>query len=191
MLYIESPGSVGFSKGPVQADDDQTSTDNFQALQSFYKKFPNLTKNDLYISGESYAGIYVPFLAIRIDQFNAKATEKINLKGWLAGNACTHPTECYHPKSDDGFSSYTYEFFFKHAFFSQPQFKTYTEACSKDFESTICNEVKATMDDKFEATNTSIYNLYNPCYVDDRFKARLAGIGRRQRMLFKSLKCES
>lgn len=74
VLYIESPGSVGFSKGPVQADDDQTSTDNFAALQSFYKKFPDMTKNELYISGESYGGIYVPYFAIRIDQYNSKAS---------------------------------------------------------------------------------------------------------------------
>ena len=34
-----------------------------KALLDFYEKFPTLKQNDLYISGESYAGIYVPYLS--------------------------------------------------------------------------------------------------------------------------------
>lgn len=64
LLYIESPGGVGFSKGERSFYNDQsTAEDNLQALLAFFKKFPNLKKNDFYISGESYAGIYVPYLA--------------------------------------------------------------------------------------------------------------------------------
>jgi serine carboxypeptidase-like clade 2 len=165
VLYIESPGSVGFSKGPVLSDDDQSSLDNLAALLSFFKKFPDFASHELYLSGESYGGIYVPYLAMRIDQHNAKATDKVNLKGWMVGNACTHPTECY--DMGEGFSRYTTEFFFNHAFYSEQEYKTFQNACGKDFTSTLCNEVKAKLADKFEATNTSVYNLYNPCYVDD------------------------
>jgi serine carboxypeptidase-like clade 1 len=61
---------------------------------SFYKKFPNFLAHDLYISGESYAGIYVPYLAWQIDTHNAmypadQTITYINLKGFLVGNGCT------------------------------------------------------------------------------------------------------
>lgn len=44
---------------------------------------------------------------------------------------------------------------------------------------------------KYESTNTSIYNLYNPCYVDDSFSRKVNKAGVRDSVLFKSLKCES
>ena len=57
-------------------------------------KYPEYKGNELYISGESYAGVYVPYLAYQIDLNNRKAEyapsfESINLKGYLVGNGCT------------------------------------------------------------------------------------------------------
>jgi serine carboxypeptidase-like clade 2 len=71
MLYIESPAGVGFSycdsQRYCQFNDETSAQDNLDTLLLFYQKFPELRKNDLYISGESYAGIYVPYLAYQID----------------------------------------------------------------------------------------------------------------------------
>ena len=47
----------------MSANDMTSSEDAFVALQAWYTKFPEFKVNDLYISGESYAGIYVPYLA--------------------------------------------------------------------------------------------------------------------------------
>ena len=47
----------------------------------------------MYISGESYAGIYVPQLALRIDKYitNAKPTDwKPNFRGFMVGNGVTN-----------------------------------------------------------------------------------------------------
>ena len=54
-------------------------------------KFPELQGKDLYIAGESYAGIYVPKLAKKIDDYiNSKPAGYVpNLKGFLVGNPVT------------------------------------------------------------------------------------------------------
>jgi len=39
------------------------STDAFAALEKFYGIYPQFLDNELFISGESYAGIYIPYLS--------------------------------------------------------------------------------------------------------------------------------
>jgi carboxypeptidase C (cathepsin A) len=68
MLYIESPVEVGYSYYILDYDyeynDEAVAKDNLNALLYFFAfKFPELQSNDLWLSGESYAGIYVPYLA--------------------------------------------------------------------------------------------------------------------------------
>lgn len=58
----------------------------------FQELFPEYMSNELYISGESYAGIYVPYVVDRIHIHNlgAAASDKLNLKGFMVGNGCTN-----------------------------------------------------------------------------------------------------
>ena len=67
MLYIESPAGVGYSycSTPKECsfNDETSSMDNLIAVLAWFEKFPEFKGNDLYISGESYAGIYVPYLS--------------------------------------------------------------------------------------------------------------------------------
>ena len=66
VMWLESPAGVGWSVGvgeDLSTNDMITSQDALVAMQSFYDKFPEFLNNELFLSGESYAGIYVPYLA--------------------------------------------------------------------------------------------------------------------------------
>ncbi|XP_056695770.1 serine carboxypeptidase-like 49 [Spinacia oleracea] len=64
----------------------------FFVLRRFFKAHPQYAKNDFYITGESYAGHYIPAFAARVHNGN-KAREglHINLKGFAIDNGLTHP----------------------------------------------------------------------------------------------------
>lgn len=108
-------------------------------MTDFFRKFPNLKKNEFYISGESYAGIYVPYLARHIlEQNKLPNTEVVmNLKGILVGNACTNPRECYEPSmnGEDGMSIYQYEFLHAHAYMTDDDYMRITGACTLGYRS--------------------------------------------------------
>jgi carboxypeptidase C (cathepsin A) len=58
-------------------------------------KFPERKGNPLWVSGESYGGIYVPYLTWQIYQHNlneklSKGTDIYNLKGFMVGNGATN-----------------------------------------------------------------------------------------------------
>ena len=81
VVYMESPVSTGFSYDETTTnphnDDVSTANDNYLAVESFFVKYPHLKKNPFYITGESYAGIYIPMLANEVFKHNST----INLKG--------------------------------------------------------------------------------------------------------------
>lgn len=71
LLYIEQPAGVGFSycNSPKDCafDDEKSGQDNLTVVLEWFSKFPEYKNNDLWISGESYAGVYVPYLAYYIN----------------------------------------------------------------------------------------------------------------------------
>jgi len=93
MLFLESPPCVGFSYPYSQnctsfkTGDIQTAKDNYRALQSFFQKFPKFQNRSFYITGESYAGHYIPLLAQEIIEQNSNTSNiHINLKAVAIGN---------------------------------------------------------------------------------------------------------
>ena len=85
LLVFEFPAGLGFSKTSDRNqtwNDNKTATSNLYALKDFFKMFPEYEKNPFYMSGESYAGVYIPFLSKAIIDDG----KKINLKGVLIGN---------------------------------------------------------------------------------------------------------
>ena len=89
-LFIEQPAGVGFSKSYNISqfwNEEKTSKSLLIALKNFLKEeFPEIKNNNFYITGESYAGIFIPNLALAILKDEEKV---INLKGFMIGNPLT------------------------------------------------------------------------------------------------------
>ncbi|KAF7851817.1 hypothetical protein BT93_L2590 [Corymbia citriodora subsp. variegata] len=87
LLYLESPAGVGFSYSTNQSfykgiNDNITAQDNLVFLQRWFTKYPQYKGRDFFITGESYAGHYVPEFARLI----VKSKVEINLKAIAIGN---------------------------------------------------------------------------------------------------------
>ncbi|CAN6992108.1 unnamed protein product [Brassica rapa subsp. trilocularis] len=109
LLYVDQPVGTGFSyttdKSDIRHDEKGVSDDLYDFLQAFFAEHPKLTDNDFYITGESYAGHYIPAFAARVNQGNkAKEGLHINLKacdfflfltGFAIGNGLTNPALQY------------------------------------------------------------------------------------------------
>ena len=85
---------VGFTYSDDDEDykntDDTTMMDNLLAVEKFFELFPEQAEKDFYITGESYAGIYVPTLAEGILEKALNGTYTgAPLKGIAVGNGCT------------------------------------------------------------------------------------------------------
>ncbi|CAH8356401.1 unnamed protein product [Eruca vesicaria subsp. sativa] len=100
LLYVDQPVGTGFSyttdKSDIRHDEKGVSDDLYDFLQAFFAEHPKLTNNDFYITGESYAGHYIPAFAARVNNGNkAKEGLHINLKGFAIGNGLTNPAIQY------------------------------------------------------------------------------------------------
>ncbi|KAJ4812095.1 Carboxypeptidase [Rhynchospora pubera] len=94
LLFLEAPVGVGFSYTNRTDDlrelgDKQTAHDSYNFLLNWFNKYPQFKSHDFYITGESYAGHYVPQLADLIYERNKGSTKEtyINFKGFMIGNA--------------------------------------------------------------------------------------------------------
>ncbi|XP_014212799.1 venom serine carboxypeptidase [Copidosoma floridanum] len=95
VLYIDNPVGTGFSFTDNDLGYARNETcvgrDVHTALVQFFNLFPELQQNEFYVTGESYAGKYVPAISHAIKDYNIKAKVKINLKGLAIGNGFTDP----------------------------------------------------------------------------------------------------
>eukprot|EP01130_Rhizamoeba_saxonica_P005466 TRINITY_DN2187_c0_g1_i2.p1 TRINITY_DN2187_c0_g1~~TRINITY_DN2187_c0_g1_i2.p1 ORF type:complete len:389 (-),score=96.79 TRINITY_DN2187_c0_g1_i2:625-1791(-) len=100
IMWIDQPVGSGFSYADHFVDNvyDEVGVaeDLYQFLQGFLKKYPKYRELDFYITGESYAGHYIPAFGKRIVEGNNQGSNpKINLKGVAIGNGWVDPYEQY------------------------------------------------------------------------------------------------
>ncbi|XP_054807712.1 serine carboxypeptidase 24-like isoform X1 [Prosopis cineraria] len=159
ILFLESPAGVGFSYTNTSSDlktsgDERTAQDALNFLVRWMSRFPQYQYRDFYISGESYAGHYVPQLAQKIYHYNKANPQIINLKGFIVGNAVT---DNYY----DGIGTVTY--WWSHCMISDKSYKTILTHCNFTAEKTskICDDtVRYAINHEFGRIDQ--YSIYTP-----------------------------
>ncbi|XP_015895462.3 serine carboxypeptidase-like 50 [Ziziphus jujuba] len=97
LLFLDNPIGTGFSitAKPEEIPRDQNSVADhlFAAVSAFVKLNPSFRSRPLYITGESYAGKYVPSFGYYILNKNPHLPEisRLNLAGLAIGNGLTDP----------------------------------------------------------------------------------------------------
>ncbi|KAF2485713.1 cpy like protein carboxypeptidase [Neohortaea acidophila] len=95
VIFLDQPVNVGYSySGSGVSNTVAAGKDVYALLTLFFKQFPEYAKQPFHISGESYAGHYIPVFASEILSHKKR---NINLQSVLIGNGLT-----------DGLTQYDY-----------------------------------------------------------------------------------
>ncbi|KAG7580322.1 Alpha/Beta hydrolase fold [Arabidopsis suecica] len=159
LLFLEAPAGVGFSYTNRSSDlfntgDRRTAKDSLQFLIQWLHRFPRYNHREIYITGESYAGHYVPQLAKEIMNYNKRSKNPLNLKGIMVGNAVT----------DNHYDNLgTVSYWWSHAMISDRTYHQLINTCdfSRQKESDECETLYSyAMEQEFG--NIDQYNIYAP-----------------------------
>uniref|UniRef100_A0ACD5UAF6 Uncharacterized protein n=2 Tax=Avena sativa TaxID=4498 RepID=A0ACD5UAF6_AVESA len=161
IMYLDSPAGVGMSYSLNKLDyttgDMKTAADAHTFLLKWFELYPELQSNSFYISGESYAGIYIPTLADEVVKGTRKALKpRINFKGYLIGNGATD--------KDYDFNSFV-PFAHGMGLISTDLFEDVSAACHGTFwgkVSDVCQEKIERV--RWELKDLNKYNILAPCY---------------------------
>jgi carboxypeptidase D len=90
VLYLEQPVGTGFSQGtPTAKDENDIAAQVVGFLQQFLEIFSELKGKKFYLTGESYAGTYIPYIANYIYENPKKLA--LNLQGtWISDPSISH-----------------------------------------------------------------------------------------------------
>jgi carboxypeptidase D len=87
VLWVEQPVGTGFSIGNVTATSEEETAEDFAKFFLNFQKIFGIKKFKIYVTGESYAGRYVPYIAANF--LDKKDTDTYDVKG-------TTPSLCEH-----------------------------------------------------------------------------------------------
>ncbi|XP_056129321.1 lysosomal protective protein [Lampris incognitus] len=159
MLYLESPPGVGFSYSDDQkysTNDTEVSLNNYLALKQFFKFFPEYKNNKLFLTGESYGGIYIPTLAERVME-----DDSLNLQGIAVGNGMSS-----YEMNDNSLVYFAYY----HGLLGSRLWSNLQTSCCKDGKCDFfnnrnpnCSTNLAEVQYLVYSSGLNMYNLYAPC----------------------------
>jgi carboxypeptidase D len=93
MVFIDNPVGTGFSYGePLLTTLDEAGDEFVTFLSNFYEMYPYFVGHDLYLTGESFGGKYLPKYSAKLIEANERlASKKYNLRATLIGDPYTAP----------------------------------------------------------------------------------------------------
>eukprot|EP00475_Leptophrys_vorax_P039790 TRINITY_DN724_c0_g1_i1.p1 TRINITY_DN724_c0_g1~~TRINITY_DN724_c0_g1_i1.p1 ORF type:complete len:440 (+),score=121.76 TRINITY_DN724_c0_g1_i1:226-1545(+) len=168
VIYVDQPVGSGFSYADYSDDyvnsETQVAEDMYQFLQGFFAKHPQYKGHDFFVTGESYAGHYVPAVSNRI--FNANKKNEgpyiIPLKGFAIGNGLVNPAVQYKAYGkfslDNGLISKTDYDYIQNTLV--PACESSLSSGSTNTEST-CNEILSYI--MGQAGNFNVYDVRKTC----------------------------
>lgn len=171
------PSGDGYSCGPW--NDTSVAKANAAFLRGLFAKdghFPEFAKNELFITGESYAGIYVPTIAREL----LNEPGNTNLAGFAVGDGCMGTDVLCGSNNPDKGPFYKVEFLHGHGQVSNRNYNTIRAECPEkvlrtgEGMSPACTAALKQMDDNIGGFFD--YSLYDDCIYDE-------GVGRKAQSL--------
>ncbi|CAI9104370.1 OLC1v1003027C1 [Oldenlandia corymbosa var. corymbosa] len=160
VIFLESPAGVGFSYSnrslsDYVTGDEETAADSYTFLVNWLERFPEYKSRDFFITGESYAGHYVPQLAQLILQHNNKTNQSaINLRGIAIGNALLDIET-----QNQG----TLDFMWTHALISDEIHQSTVSNCNFSLADPLSEDCQTVFEILYRAQgNIFPYNIYAP-----------------------------
>ena len=87
VIYIDQPVGTGFSYGePLLTTMDEATAEFVTMMTNIMAEYPDIASKDLYMTGESYAGKYIPRFSWALHEAGG-----FNLKASLIGDPYTAP----------------------------------------------------------------------------------------------------
>lgn len=154
------PAGDGYSCGPW--NDTSVAKHSYDFMANWMESFSEYKSRDLFLVGESYAGVYVPMLAREILAHGPGGLAS-QLKGLAVGDGCISGTGCL-PNRGPYFQV---EFFHGHGTFSDRTYRQIQSSCShaelvNGVTTPTCKQALDKMDE--EKGYNFAYNLYDECY---------------------------
>ena len=176
VLVLSMPPPIGYSyclpTGPSATGNDcgawndtSTAAVTYHALTSWLKRFPQYAQSKVWLSGESYAGVYVPEIVKNI--LANQPANGIDLQGFLVGDACTPPAICGSEKVGP---LWNIEFLYGKGAFSNKLYAEIHASCSDDELATgVTTQICTDSVNKIgpEAGGYWAYAFYDDCWYEN------------------------
>jgi len=176
VLYVETPAGVGFSysndKNDYNTNDAKAALDNYVFVKNFLEMYPQYKGRSLWLTGESYAGVYIPMLA---QYLLSDTIIKPSFKGLMAGNPVIN---C--PTAVNDYLSISFDLLYNHGLVSYSlynQFASNNCFANNSGARQICNNIYNNMIDQIGVIYQQASDNFPSLDPDDLYQDFCTGNG--------------